>query len=100
MLLNPAKLHQLDFQLKTKARSLGFGRRLYYLEFNPETGSALWLKTQNLDSTAISHYAQTGLSHELDFYEADGEQKGRNIMLQPQPIRKTFRNGGEYFKMG
>ena len=99
LLLNPAKLHQLDFQLKTKARSLGFGRRLYYLEVNPETASALWLKTQNLDSTAISRYAQTGLSHELDFYEAYGEQEGRTFMLPHQIIRKPFQIGDESFNL-
>ena len=97
MLLDPANLHQLDFQLKTKARSLGFGRHLYYLEVNPETGSALWLKTQNLDSTAISQHAQTGLSHELDFYEAYGEQEGRTFLLPHQIIRKPFQIGNESF---
>ncbi|WP_257227145.1 protein kinase [Acinetobacter sp. YH16031] len=97
MLLNPTNLHQLDFQLKTKARSLGFGRRLYYLEFHPETGLALWLKTQNLDSTAISQHAQTGLSHELDFYEAYGEQEGWTFMLPHQIIRKPFQIGNESF---
>jgi len=97
LLLNPAKLHQLDFQLKTKARSLGFGRRLYYLEVNSETGSALWLKTQNLDSTAISRYAQTGLNHELDFYEAYGRKEGQAFLLPHQIIRKPFRIGNESF---
>ncbi|WP_376745571.1 protein kinase domain-containing protein [Acinetobacter variabilis] len=99
LLLNLANLHQLNFQLKTKARSLGFGRRLYYLEFNPETGSALWLKTQNLDSTAISHYAQTGLSHELDFYEAYGRKEGKAFMLPHQIIRKPFQIGDESFNL-
>ena len=99
MLLNLANLHQLNFQLKTKARSLGFGRRLYYLEFNPETRSALWLKTQNLDSTAISQHAQAGLSHELDFYEAYGRKEGKAFMLPHQIIRKPFQIGDESFNL-
>ncbi|WP_313399730.1 protein kinase domain-containing protein [Acinetobacter variabilis] len=99
LLLNLANLHQLNFQLKTKARSLGFGRRLYYLEFNPETRSALWLKTQNLDSTAISHYAHTSLSHELDFYEAYGRKEGKAFMLPHQIIRKPFQIGDESFNL-
>ncbi|MFW2046721.1 protein kinase domain-containing protein [Acinetobacter variabilis] len=99
LLLNLANLHQLNFQLKTKARSLGFGRRLYHLQVNPETGSALWLKTQNLDSTAISQHDQTGLSHELDFYEAYGEQEGRTFMLPHQIIRKPFQIGDESFNL-
>ncbi|WP_376782845.1 MULTISPECIES: protein kinase domain-containing protein [Acinetobacter] len=99
LLLNLANLHQLNFQLKTKARSLGFGRRLYYLEFNPETRSALWLKTQNLDSTAISQHAQAGLSHELDFYEAYGRKEGKAFMLPHQIIRKPFQIGDESFNL-
>lgn len=99
MLLNLANLHQLNFQLKTKARSLGFGRRLYYLEFNLETRSALWLKTQNLDSTAISQHAQAGLSHELDFYEAYGRKEGKAFMLPHQIIRKPFQIGDESFNL-
>ncbi|WP_180004452.1 MULTISPECIES: protein kinase domain-containing protein [unclassified Acinetobacter] len=97
LLLNPANLHQLNFQLKTKARSLGFGRRLYYLEVNPETGSALWLKTQTLDFPDVSQHAQTGLRCELDFYEACGEQEGRTFMLPHQIIRKPFQIGNKSF---
>lgn len=97
MLLNPDDLYHLDVQLKTKARSWSFGRRLYYLKHSTGPGSALWLKSQTLDSSAASPHAQTGFSHELDFYETYGEQEGQIFLLPHQIIRQPFQIGNESF---
>ncbi|HJF27338.1 protein kinase [Acinetobacter bohemicus] len=65
--LNPDTLSSLNWQLKTKARSLGFGRRLYYLN---EPGP-YWLKTQLADSSSsVWQQVQQGFQHELEFYRA------------------------------
>lgn len=95
MSLNPDDFCRLDFQLRTKARSLDFGRRLYYLD-DARTGSPVWLKTQLSNSAHGAVHAETGLRHELDFYQIHVSTTS-TFLLPHQIIRQPFCIGHEAF---
>ncbi|WP_180038876.1 protein kinase [Acinetobacter sp. YH16052] len=94
--LNLDHLDISDFELRTKARSLGFGRRLYYAG-----GHALWLKSQishRTDSLQSSPHAELGWQHELDFYQAHASSGDLNFFLPHQIIQQPFKINHEQFE--
>jgi len=94
--LNLDHLDISDFELRTIARSLGFGRRLYYAK-----GNALWLKTQishRSDSLISSPHAELGWQHELDFYQAHASSGDLNFFLPHQIIQQPFKINHEQFE--
>ena len=94
--LNLDHLDTSNFELRTKARSLGFGRRLYYAE-----KQALWLKTQipNFsDSLKLSTQAEMGWQRELDFYQVYARSSELNFFLPHQIIQQPFKIGHDHFE--
>lgn len=95
LLLNEQRLQSVDFILKTKARSLAFGRRLYQFKASPvlETHklSLFWLKAQQTIGEG-SKQATLGFQHELNMYEVLNAQNAS--FLLPFQICKT-----EHLKM-
>jgi serine/threonine protein kinase len=94
--LNLDYLDPSDFELRTKARSLGFGRRLYYAE-----GYALWLKSQispSSDRLQSSPQAEMGWQRELDFYQVYAGASELNFFLPHQIIQQPFTINHEQFE--
>ena len=94
--LNLDHLDTFDFELRTKARSLGFGRRLYYAG-----GHALWLKSQishRTDSLQSSPHAELGWQYVLDFYQAYAGSSELTFFLPHQIIQQPFKINHENFE--
>lgn len=82
-------LSQANFRLKSKARSLDFGRYLYQLSFPSQLlaqPALFWLKAQNMQPNGYLH-AQDGFKHELVLYQQwSGQPLG---FLLPHQILST-----------
>ncbi|WP_216934271.1 MULTISPECIES: protein kinase [unclassified Acinetobacter] len=94
--LNLDDLETSDFELRTKARSLSFGRRLYYAGEH-----ALWLKTQippRSDSLQSSQHAELGWQRELDFYQVHASSNDLDFFLPHQIIQHPFTINHENFE--
>lgn len=95
--LNLDHLDTFDFQPRTKTRSLGFGRRLYYAAGQP----AFWLKTQvstKSDSSISSPHAELGWQQELNFYQTHSRSSDLNFFLPHQIIQQPFTIQHEQFE--
>lgn len=93
---NEQALQSAQFVLKTKARSLSFGRRLYQFQAAAdglgEAPALFWLKGQRYSdpsSSPVHHSAQAeaGFQHELSLYQA--LQRQRAGFLLPFQIIQT-----------
>ena len=80
-------LLQADYHLKSKARSLDFGRYLYQMSLPHQVliePVFFWLKAQNMQPDGFIH-AQDGFKHELLLYQQWSEQQ-LNFLLPYQVL--------------
>lgn len=100
---NERALQSAQFVLKTKARSLSFGRRLYQFQAAEDgLGGAqplFWLKAQRSSDSSSSpvHYsaqAEAGFQHELSLYQALQRQRA-GFLLPFQIIQADCLNAAE-----
>lgn len=84
---NAEEIHHLNLSLKTKSKSLTFGRSLYAFEYDQQQ---YWLKTQALN---VNPYYEAGFFNELAFYRQFLDQPNFPDFLLPFQIVSELEKG-------
>lgn len=87
-------LQHSQFELKTKVRSLSFGRRLYFGQLGEES---YWLKVQHKQGVKPS---EDGFVNEFQFYQSLQHIANSQILLPAQLIHDPIIIAGEQYEKG